>query len=346
MDFKDNCLPTTATIREGLTKLDICEAKILIIQDRNQTLLGVVTDGDVRRGMLKGMDPDDSITTIMNDKPHVFPANIDKGTILSLMRAERVSQAILVEDGVVVGIESINTLISPEKHESYVVIMAGGRGARLLPLTKDCPKPLIEVAGKPVIELILEKCIGQGFYKFFVAVNYLSEQLINHLGDGSKYGVEIEYLREDAPLGTAGALSLINRKLNLPLIVMNGDILTNMEFADLLRFHYEQESDATMVVRESENQVPYGVVYVNEHKLNKVIEKPVERHMINAGIYVLDPKVLNLVEKNKYVDMPDIFNKIVEKKFNAVVFPVRDYWIDIGRIDDLEQARKEVALFT
>ena len=346
MGFENNCLRETSTVRDALQQLELCEAKILIVQDKEERILGVVTDGDMRRGLLKGIRSEDSVVVIMNTKPHIFPANVDRETILNLMRAEKILQAILVDDGKVVGIESIDTLTTPLRRENRIIIMAGGLGTRLHPLTKSCPKPLIEVAGKPVIEWIIEKCIGQGFYKFYVSVNYLSSKVIDYLGDGSKYGADISYLHEDEKLGTAGALSLIKEKQELPLIVINGDILTTMDFNNLLRFHDEHKSDATMVVRISETQIPYGVVYANEHKLSKVVEKPIQQHMISAGIYVIEQSVLEYIDHGVYVDMPDVFNKIIENKMSATIFPVGDYWIDIGRMDDLEKARSDASLFT
>ena len=346
MGFDNNCLRETSTVRDALEKLEVCDAKILIVQDLEGKILGVVTDGDMRRGLLKGVSPKDSVTVVMNTKPHVFPANVDRETILNLMRAEKILQAILVDDGKVVGIETIDSLTSPLKRENRIIIMAGGLGTRLHPLTKNCPKPLIEVAGKPVIEWIIEKCIGQGFYKFYVSVNYLSSKVIDYLGDGSRFGADISYLHEEEKLGTAGALGLIKEKQELPLIVINGDILTTLDFNNLLRFHEEHKSDATMVVRISETQIPYGVVYADDHKLSKIVEKPIQQHMISAGIYVIEQSVLDYIEHGVYVDMPEVFNKIIDNNMCATIFPVGDYWIDIGRMDDLEQARSDAPLFT
>lgn len=312
----------------------------LIVGDGNK-LLGVITDGDIRRGILQGYGLTTPVCKIMNSKFSSVCEGTPREEILAIMRDKGFAQMpILSKLGQIVGLELLEDFTIPLENY-WVVLMAGGMGTRLGDLTKNCPKPLIEVCGKPVIETILSNFIKLGFKKFFIVVNYLAEKIIDRVGDGSKWGVSINYLREAQRFGTAGGLSLLPTKPENPIIVMNGDVITKLSITHLIDFHNRQNSFATMCVREYDIKVPFGVARVENSNLLHIDEKPVQRFFVNAGIYVLAPDALDLIIKDTLVDMPDFFNFLIKAGKKASAFPIREYWIDIGRVEDLHRARSD-----
>jgi NDP-sugar pyrophosphorylase family protein len=242
------------------------------------------------------------------------------------------------KDGAVVDLKVIIDLIDEPKKDNWVVIMAGGEGARLKPLTDNRPKPLLEVGGKPIIQTVIENFSGFGFRSFFVSVNYKSEMIENFCGDGCKWGVEINYLREKKKMGTAGALSLLPAKPEKPLIIINADVLTNVNIHQLLDFHDEHKAAATMCVQDYHFEVPYGVIRINQHRIKGLDEKPIQRFFVNAGIYVLNPTVLDIIPTQESYDMTELFKQLIDRNFETVAFPIREYWMDIGRMEDYKKA--------
>jgi NDP-sugar pyrophosphorylase family protein len=222
--------------------------------------------------------------------------------------------------------------------DNWVVLMAGGLGSRLGELTRSCPKPLLRVGPQPILEIILERFIEHGFRQFFISINYKKEMIRDYFGDGSRWGVVIDYLEEYDRMGTAGSLALLPDRPAAPLLVMNGDLLTRVDFARALEFHYERDVQATMCVRKFSQTVPYGVVEVDQHHLLRIVEKPVEEYLVNAGIYVLDPDVLSLIPGGEYMDMTDLFRRVLQAGHTTAAFPFDDYWLDIGRMPDFQQA--------
>jgi dTDP-glucose pyrophosphorylase/predicted transcriptional regulator len=335
-------LSPDATIRDAIKAIDASSLQIALVVDSARRLKGTITDGDVRRGILKGISLDRPVTEVMN--PHPTVANMDdtRDSILATMKLRAVRQIpVLDKNDSVAGIELLNDLIQPRERDNRVVLMAGGIGSRLRPLTNDCPKPLIQVGNKPILETILENFIEYGFRHFYISVNYMADMVKDHFKDGSHWGVDIRYIHEDKAMGTAGPIGLLPETLNQPLLVMNGDLLTKVNFQQLLDFHLEHQSQATMCVREYDFQVPYGVVRLEKHRLLQIEEKPVQRFFVNAGIYVLEPKVLKHIPHGDYFDMTDLFAKIITQGLETAAFPIREYWIDIGRLDDLERAKGE-----
>lgn len=329
-------------IREAIRILDQGALKIALVTDDSDHLLGTVSDGDIRRGILKGHSLEDQIHLVMNQSPVTVGLNETRESILNLMRQRQVYQIPVVgESGRLMGLEVIESILAPPRCDNWVVLMAGGLGTRLKQLTRNMPKPLLKIGDKPILETILENFIAQGFNRFFISVNFMSELIEEHFGDGSRWGVQIEYLREDKKLGTAGALALLPEVSSAPILVMNGDVLTKVDFRQVLDFHLEHRAMATMCVREYDFQVPYGVVKVNQHRISSIEEKPIQRFFVNAGIYVLEPKVLEEIPYNSYFDMTSLFEKLVEQQQETAVFPVREYWLDIGRTDDFERAKAE-----
>lgn len=332
-------------IIDAVKVIDAHAARIALAVDQRRRLVGTVTDGDVRRGILRGVSLADPVGRIMSARPRFAREHDDKRSVVAAMKQHGIYHMPVVNAaGVVVGLEVMAELLNPGDRPHWVVLMAGGLGTRLRPLTDHTPKPLIPVGRKPILETILKNFVDQGFKKFFLAVNYKNAMLKDHFGDGARWGVDIHYLKESERLGTAGALGLLPAGPQHPLIVMNGDLLTNVNFTQLLDFHTENRADATMCVREYDLQVPYGVVRIQRLAIEGIDEKPVHRFFINAGIYVLEPRVLKLMPKRtkkRRVDMPELFDAVIRDRGQAVAFPIREYWLDIGQIDDLDRARGE-----
>ena len=343
-DWKKILLSPHDSIREAIRIIDQGALKIALVVDGEQRLLGTVSDGDIRRAILKGITLEEPVDQIMNRHPAVAGLQDGRERLLSLMRSKQVYQVPRLDDqGVLVGLELIDALPQAEQLENWVVLMAGGLGTRLKQLTEQVPKPLLKVGDKPILETILDTFMEQGFSRFFISVNYKSEMIEEYFGDGSRWGVRIEYLRETKKLGTAGALGLLPERPTLPIMVMNGDLLTKVSYRQLLDFHTEHHAAATMCVREYDFQVPYGVVTLDHHRIRSIVEKPVQRFFVNAGIYVIDPETLDLLQPDTSLDMPALFEQLLLQQRETAVFPIREYWLDIGRMDDFERAKSEYA---
>jgi len=331
------------TIKHTIKVIEENASQIALVVDSELRLLGTVTDGDVRRGVLKGIQLDESISKVMNLDPTISTYMDNKDSILRKMKSKKLHHIpIIDEEGRVIGLEVLDELIRPVQRDNIVVLMAGGLGTRLRPLTENCPKPLLNVGNKPILETIIENFAEYGFTKFYLSVNYKYEMIKEYFGDGSNWGVQIDYIQENKMLGTAGSLSLLPEKPSIPIIVMNGDLLTKVNFKLLLDYHIEHKSQATMCVREYDYQIPYGVVKVDkQHRLLSIEEKPIHRYFVNAGIYVLSPIVLQYLSEDSYHDMPTLFEKVIEDNCCTSVYPIREYWCDIGRIGDYEKANSD-----
>ncbi len=316
--------------------------QIALVVEGDQ-LKGTLTDGDIRRALLRGMGLKDPVFHAMNDRPTVASLGDDRELVIARMRQAHIRQMpILDSSGALVGMEILNGLVTPEIRSNAVVLMAGGLGKRLTPLTNDCPKSMLKIGGRPILETILETFIAYGFRRFYISVNYKADVIMDYFRDGSRWQVQITYLQENKRLGTAGALSLLPEKPMLPLIVMNGDILTKINFNHLLDFHNTHKAKATMCVSDYEYQVPFGVITLNGHQIMQIQEKPTQKFFINAGIYALDPDVLDLVPKDDYDDMTTLFERIVGAGWQTSVFPICEYWLDIGRHSDLDKANGDL----
>lgn len=340
--WKDILISPEAPILKAIELIDASGLQIALVVDENGTLLGTVTDGDVRRALLKGKSLELPVSEIMFREPTVASGQESREAIIALMKERHLRQIPLVDDERrVVGLDRWEDLIDIPTRENAVVLMAGGLGTRLGALTRDCPKPMLRVGDKPVLETILDSCKEYGFRNFFISVNYKAEMVKEYFGDGSRFGVSINYLHEKTRLGTAGALSLLPQAPSAPLVVMNADVLTKVNLKHLLEFHEEHHSAGTMCVREYEFQVPFGVVQVENHRLQEIQEKPVHRVFVNAGIYVLNPEAVSLVPKDEFFDMPSLFELLLKEKLETTAFPIREYWLDIGRMDDFRRANDE-----
>ena len=339
-DWKKTLVTPETPIFEALKIIDQAALKIALVADEQGKLLGTVTDGDVRRALIRNISLQSPISGIMNASPTTARQNEKKKQILAAMKEKSLRQIPLLDAaGRVVGIEAFEELLASKTRDNWVVLMAGGLGKRLAPLTDDCPKPMLKVGGKPILETIITRFVECGFKKIFLAVNYKAEMIQEHFGDGSKFHCEIIYLHEQQQMGTAGALTLLPEKPPDSLIVMNGDLLTKVAFDQLIDFHDESQAIGTMCVREYEFQVPYGVVQIDEERITGISEKPVHKFFVSAGINVFDSEVYDWIPKNERYDMPQLFEEILKRNGKTAVYPIREYWIDIGRFDDLERAQ-------
>lgn len=339
----ENVVVRAATpIGEAIRCIDTSALQIALVVDDAGSLIGVVTDGDIRRALLGGLGLETTTARVMNPAPLALPAGTSRQEILAFMRSHSIQQVPLIDEtGRLAGLEVINTLVGAREQPNWVVLMAGGLGMRLRPLTESCPKPLLPVGGKPILESILENFVEQGFRRFFFSVNYKAEMIRAHFGSGSRWGVDITYLQEMRPLGTAGPLSLLPEPPTHPLIAMNGDLLTRPNFHAMLDFHAERGALATMAVREFDYQVPYGVVRLADGCIAEIEEKPVQRFFVNAGIYVLAPAAVASIPRGTPFDMPTLFEHMVAQNRPTAAYPLHEYWLDIGRIEELERAQRE-----
>ena len=327
-----------ADIVEAIRILDSSALQIVLVVNEDGKLVGTVTDGDVRRALLRGISLEEPVEKIMNKQPITVDISAEREQVLFLLRHHSLKHVPVLDCGKVAGLHLLADFLAGPHNDNWVVLMAGGLGSRLGDITKNCPKPLLDVGGKPLLETIIENFRENGFSNFFLSVNYKAEMISSYFGDGSQWDICIQYLQENKKMGTAGALSLLPERPDKPFIVMNGDLLTKVNFQQLLDFHREHKAKATMCVREYRQQVPYGVVSVEEDQLVDIVEKPVEKYFVNGGIYVLEPEVLNFVPKDEYIDMPVVFEKLLQKGMKIAVFPIREYWLDIGQRGDLERA--------
>ena len=331
-----------AAIRDAIETIDQSPHKIALVVDERRRLLGTITDGDVRRAILAGRGMEVPVTEIMYRTPIVGRAGRPLDDAERLARRRRVRKIpLLDEEDRVVGIHTVGPEASEEFSENIVVLMAGGFGTRLRPLTEHAPKPLLSVGEKPLLETIIEQIIIQGFRKFFIAVHYKGDMVESHFGNGEKWDAEFQYLRESEPLGTAGALSLLGERPSQPILVMNADLLTKIDLESLLDYHRESGAIATMGVRAYEFEIPYGVVSTNGHRISEIIEKPIQEIFVNAGIYVLEPAALDMLEPGKRLDMPELFSAMIASGLETAAFPIREYWIDVGRIEDFRRANDD-----
>jgi len=341
-DWKTTLIPPETPVLEAIRVIDASALQIAVVVDENLRLLGTVTDGDIRRALLRQVPLDENVESIMYLKPTTVNSSASRDEIIAMMKRLDLRHIPVVDDdGRVRDLKVLAQMIEAQEWENLVIIMAGGLGERMQPLTEDCPKSLLKIGGKPILETILENFMEFGFRRFYISVNYKSEMIEDYFGDGDRMGAQISYLREKQRLGTAGPLSLLPETPAEPFFVMNGDLLTRVNFGQLLDFHRFHKARGTMCVRTYRYQVPYGVVQVKEQELKAIDEKPARNFFVNAGIYVLEPEVLSFVPENRYFDMPNLFERLIQENLETVAFPIHEYWLDIGQKEDLEKANGE-----
>ncbi|GAB5348744.1 nucleotidyltransferase family protein [Alteriqipengyuania sp. 357] len=340
-NWRHALLNSGATIGEAIGSLDRSALQIALVVDGDRHLVGTITDGDIRRGLLRGKSLDDAAEAIMQTEPMVVPPSLDREIVLQIMSANKIHQLPIVDDArAVLGLHVWDEMQTGARRANLMVVMAGGKGTRLRPHTENCPKPLLPIAGKPMLEHIVERAKLAGIERFLFSVHYLGHMIEDHFGDGSKWGVSIDYLREDRPLGTGGALSLIEDRPEGPFLVTNGDVMTNVGYGDMIDYHMLHAAEATMAVRNHEMRNEFGVVRTNGLDISGFEEKPVVRSHVNAGIYVIEPRALDLLARGEHCDMPTLFERLRNDGKRTIVFPLHEQWLDVGRPDDLEQAHE------
>ncbi len=342
-DINKIVLHKNDTVLNALELLDLNALRIVLVVNDQRELIGSITDGDIRRGLLKGQDLNAPVETVMHTQPYsIEEGSLSHREIFEIMREKSYLAVPIIKNNQLVNVITLEDLIRKKKKDNAVFIMAGGFGTRLRPLTDQCPKPMLPVGGKPLLETIIMNFKDQGFYKFYISTHYLPERITEYFADGEKHGVEIQYVHEDNPLGTGGALSLLPKEeLKRPFIVMNGDVLTNMNFSKLLDFHEQNEAMATMCVREFQYQIPYGVVNSDQSIIHSMSEKPSYFFDINTGIYVISPDLLHKVEA-QFIGMPSILEQEIERKNKVLCYPLHEYWLDIGHMEDYNRAQRDI----
>lgn len=338
------CIDAYSVLEEVIKNLDQTGLQIVLVLNEDSRLIGTITDGDVRRALLRGVTLGGLASEVMNSSPHYIKEGecLDKKLASIKVDSRIIHLPILDIKGRVVGMFLSEQFETQVKVENLVVIMAGGVGKRMRPLTENCPKAMLEIGEKPILEHVLDRFIGEGYVNFCISVHYMAENIKRHFEDGAKWGVNISYIDENIPLGTAGALALLGLHTENPILVTNCDVLTDIGYTHLLNYHLEHKAVATMAVREYEWAHPFGVVELSNQKIVSIREKPTYRSYINAGVYVLDPKALEVVEKNSYLDMTDLFSTLNDKGMLTIAYPTHEYWFDVGRPADFHIAAERI----
>jgi len=330
-----------SSIYEVLEVIQNGNAQIALVVDNQKKLLGTISDGDVRRSILKKGNLEINAELIMRRNFKFITVDEDNEEALKKMKKGKIFQLPVIDkNGILLDLLLLKDFLRIEEKKNNLVIMAGGKGMRLRPYTEKCPKPMLKINGKPILEIILEQCIEYGFRQFHFSVNYLKNQIIDYFGNGEKWDVNINYLIEKKPLGTAGSLQLLPEQ-SRPFIVINGDLLTRLDLNRILNFHIENEADATLGVRNHVEKVPYGVVKVDGIRLLSFEEKPTFNHLVNAGVYVINPNLLDIIKVNSFLDMPNFLEIAKDKSHKINVYPIHEYWLDIGKPEFLKKAHSE-----
>lgn len=341
-DWKNTLISKDSLISDAIKVIDEAALQIAIVVNEQSQVLGTVTDGDIRRGLMLGLDIAAPVTDILNRKPFKSYKSTSESDIKKLMVENDLRQIPLVnEDNQIVGLKVWSDFEKRKNYENTVVLMAGGFGKRLYPYTQNIPKPMLPVNGKPMLEHIIGRFKDQGFSKFLITLHYMPEKIQDYFQDGSNFQISVDYTLETTPLGTAGALSLIDKKISEPILISNGDVITEINYAEMLEFHKQRNAVATMAVKNYEIQHPLGVVETDGYEIKSFKEKPIYNSKVNAGIYILDPQILELLERNTYCDMPDLFMQASNKQLKTVAFPVHEGWSDIGRVADYEELNQK-----
>ncbi len=347
LDLSRVCVSEHASVREAAECVNSGRVGIALLIDEAGRLCDTVTDGDLRRGILAGVEFESLARDLkaragIVSAPVVAPESSSREALLRLMREKGVLQIpLLGEDGRVVNLAVRAQLQGDDRLDCEAVVMAGGFGTRLRPLTEDLPKPMLPVGKRPLLEHVIDQLRDTGVQRVNITTHYRPEMIKEHFGDGQAFGIDLNYIDERQPLGTAGALALMEPSQS-PILVVNGDVLTRVDYRAMLKFHHQHEAELTVGVRHHETSVPYGVVETEGPFVRSIQEKPTLTHLVNAGIYLLSPKLLEEIPSGERYDMTDLIEKLVVERRTVVTFPIIEYWLDIGRPDDYHQAQADV----
>lgn len=333
-------LPEDSSLLDAMKAIDGNTQEVVFAYGQHNRVSGLITDGDIRRGLIRGLGLEAPISEVMTRDFHRVGPEAQRTFVLDLMRAIQIRHVpVIGPDGSLQGIHFLRDFLGVKERSNVAVIMAGGKGVRLRPITRNLPKPLVQVAGRPILERLVLHLVSHGVRKIYLSINYLGSMIQEHFQDGSRFGCSIEYLVEDRELGTGGALALLPERPALPLLVMNGDLLTQADIGRLLDFHQGQEVKATLAVTGYRHVVPYGVADVKDGRLERLVEKPSLDFQVNSGIYVLDPSLIDMIEPGVDYPMTRLIDACLEKSLGVGVFPLEDEWRDIGSFNELFAAR-------
>ncbi|WP_297448015.1 nucleotidyltransferase family protein [uncultured Campylobacter sp.] len=342
MNIESLKLSVNSSIEKALEIIGKERVRLGVVVDKKGEFLGIISDSNIRKALINGKTLKSNIKEIYTKNPITIAENTSKQKLLELSaKTDIYDFPVLNKKGEVVSIRSISSLLSTKKLPFYVILMAGGLGSRLKELTKETPKPMLKVGKKPILENIIQRLHTQGFEKFIFCVNYKRQIIEDYFKKGEEFDIKISYIKERKKLGTAGALSLIKQKMEQSFVVMNADILTELDFNELLKAHQKSGALMSVCVREFHHQVPYGVIKQKNGFITHIEEKPTQSFLVSAGIYVCEPQILELLEKNAYLDMPELIQKVMQKG-RANTFLIEDYWIDIGRLEEFKRANDEI----
>lgn len=340
--IRESCIGVGASLYEAMKAIQSGACGIALVTDSTGALLGVMTDGDIRRAVLAGASLQDRLEAYVVRNCKFVSPQVRRSDVLDLMRAHHLNQIPIIDQaGHLVGLHLLREMLGAEPRPNWAVIMAGGRGERLRPLTDRVPKPMIKVAGRPILERIVLHLVGFGIRRIFISVNYLADLIESHFGDGTAYGCRIDYLREAQPLGTGGSLRLLPEKPQHPLLVLNGDLVTQFDVGGILACHGQGHYMATMGLHEYVHEIPFAVVDVDSGRLTRISEKPTVSFLANTGIYVLEPALLDRIPDGIPMGVPSLFEDCIKRGEPTGSFFIEDEWTDVGRHDQLQQARGE-----
>ena len=330
-NFKKTLLNSKSTISEAIKSLNESKLNIILVLDRNNKYAGTITDGDIRRYLINNFNLKTQISKITNKNSKFLIGRNSKETIINFMLRHKIQRLpILNKKKFPIKLIQIEDFIKNIKNDYPFVIMAGGKGKRMMPLTKNLPKPMLKINNKPMIRHIIEKAKGEGFKNFYISVNYLKDKIINYLKDGKKLNINIEYLREGSALGTVGSLSMLPKLVNDPILLTNGDIITDINYKNLINFHIKNKADLTVSMGLQQYENPFGIINAKGTKLISLIEKPITYNYVNAGIYVLNSNLINYISKTKKMDIPEFLKTLSKKRKKICVYPILERWLDIG----------------
>lgn len=330
------------SIKDAMKLIDVTSLETVLVIDENERLIGLVTDGDIRRGIINGIPLEDHVEKVMNRNFTALPHTTSMKETVKIMKKHYFKQMPLVnEDKKVVDLILFKDIIADRSRENYVVLMAGGLGSRLRPLTNELPKPMLKVGDRPILEIIISQFKNYGFKNFIISINYLADIVEGYFGDGSSLDVNIQYIRETKRLGTAGCLKMVCENLKEAFYVMNGDLLTRLDFEKMLKFHMANGFDLTMGIRRHEYQIPYGVIDVEGNSVLGMVEKPLKHYIINAGIYCLNPDIIKYIPENEYYDITSLIEACLKENGKIGGYYIKDYWMDIGQMEDYHRANME-----
>ena len=349
LSWKKIILKINSDIANAIRVMDSEALKLIMVSDSQGKLIGTITDGDIRRALIKKYSMNTKIDKIMNNKPIACLKDTSKKDILSIMKNKKILQIPIIDNqSKIVGLETISNLISSKNKVSKVnidnpvLLMAGGFGKRLAPITDKIPKPMIKITDKSILETTIESLKKDGFKNFYISTHYKSEIIRKYFGNGKKWNINIKYINEKKPLGTAGCIGLLPKNIIKSILIINCDLVTKVNYNDIIKYHNKKKSLATICVRNYDFQLPYGVIETKNDVVKKITEKPINKFFVNAGIYVLNPKLLKKIKKNIKIDMTTFLSALLDEKKKINIYPIYEYWVDVGRIQNLNKVKNDI----